>query len=302
MRKRIGILLICILFIVVSFVPIISGYNFIDELDQQQLEFLPYNEDQPMGYVVYTDLIGNESMILAQSFKPNLPILTRVQLWFTQGIEPMNCDLIISIRDSLNGSDLTMIPLPPNEIPMLPNYSWINCDFPDIFVNIGQTYYIVAQSYCGQYGSSIRVYAWAFGVNTSYDRGMFHRHFNNTWEIQDYRDLCFKTYGLVDSEDMIKIESLSGGFGFSAVIKNNGSSYIYNVNWSIDVEPSIGLILSGSHTENVIDELETGESIKIQSNGLLGVGLITITVQAADAEKQATAFLLGPLVLRVNEL
>jgi hypothetical protein len=72
------------------------------------------------------------------------------------------------------------------------------------------------------------------------------------------------------------------------------------VNWSIDVEANIDLILSGSHTENVIDEMGVNESINIQSNGLRGIGQITIVVQAVDLVKQSTAFLLDPLVFRVN--
>jgi hypothetical protein len=40
----------------------------------------------------------------------------------------------------------------------------------------------------------------------------------------------------------------------------------------------------------------------MQSKDLRGIGFVTITVQAGDAVKTATAFLLGPLVLRVNEI
>jgi hypothetical protein len=103
-------------------------------------------------------------------------------------------------------------------------------------------------------------------------------------------------------ESDIIIDEINGGFVLSASMINNGEAPFNNLSWSIDVEASIGLILSGSHTADVIDELAIGESETIQSNNLRGIGLITINVQAANASKQATAFLLGPLVLRVNEI
>ena len=100
----------------------------------------------------------------------------------------------------------------------------------------------------------------------------------------------------------VVIDGINGGLGISINIANIGTALTNNVNWSIDVEPSIGLILSGSHTENVIDEILEGGSDTVHTIGLRGIGWITITVQVADVVKQATAFLLGPLVLRVNEI
>jgi hypothetical protein len=98
------------------------------------------------------------------------------------------------------------------------------------------------------------------------------------------------------------IINVKGGFGLSATIVNNGTAPANNLSWSIDIEPSIGLVLSGSYNSDVIDILDVNETETIQASNLRGIGLITINVQAADASKQATAFLLGPLVLRVNEI
>ena len=100
----------------------------------------------------------------------------------------------------------------------------------------------------------------------------------------------------------VHIDYISGGFGISAYIVNTGLDNVFNINWSVDVKADFAFILSGSHIENIIDEIPAGGSDTIQSNGLRGIGWITITVQVADVVKQATAFLLGPLVLRVNEL
>jgi hypothetical protein len=121
------------------------------------------------------------------------------------------------------------------------------------------------------------------------------------WNADRIEDKIYKIEinGSEEESDII-IEEINGGFGLSASIINNGEAPANNLSWSMDVEASIGLILSGSHTENVIDKIGVGESETIQSNNLRGIGLITITVLVADAVKQATAFLLGPLVLRVN--
>lgn len=127
---------------------------------------------------------------------------------------------------------------------------------------------------------------------------------NYLW-VADYgRDKIYKIdVGRSEEESDVVIEEIKGGFGLNAKIVNNGTLTANNVNWSIDVElSSIGLILSAGHTDDMIDVLEAGGSKTIQAKGLRGIGPITINVQAADAVKQATAFLLGPLVLRVNEI
>ena len=100
----------------------------------------------------------------------------------------------------------------------------------------------------------------------------------------------------------IFISNIKGRIGIKADIKNNGITSAKDVSWSIDIEKDFAFILSGEHTEEVIDEIAAGDSKTIQSKDLRGIGFITIAVQAGDASKQATAFLLGPLVLRVNEV
>lgn len=143
---------------------------------------------------------------------------------------------------------------------------------------------------------------WNYSWNTDNETEGIH-----TIKARSYDGELYSNYSVVnvtlqhDKPDIVIID-VNGGFGVSASIINNGAAPANNLSWSIDVEANIGLILSGSHTEDVIDTLASGDSLKIQSNNLRGIGLITITVRAADAEKQATAFLLGPLVLRVNEI
>ena len=117
---------------------------------------------------------------------------------------------------------------------------------------------------------------------------------NNFYNDSTYAEILYVDIGIP------VIKQIKGGFGVNVNIINNGTAPVSMVNWSIDVEPSFGLILSGSHTEDMIDEISVNGTETIQSSGLRGIGLITITVQVADAVKQATAFLLGPLVLRLR--
>jgi DNA-binding beta-propeller fold protein YncE len=123
------------------------------------------------------------------------------------------------------------------------------------------------------------------------------------WNADRIEDKIYKIEINESGEESdIIIEEIRGGFGLSVTIINNDTASAYNVSWSIDIEEDICLILSGSHTEEVIDKIDVNETVKIQSNNLRGIGLITITVQVADANKQATGFLLGPLVLRIAEI
>ena len=93
---------------------------------------------------------------------------------------------------------------------------------------------------------------------------------------------------------------IHGGFRVSAVITNTGSETLTDVPWSIDLDG--GLILTGSHSEGVISELAPGATKTIRQSTLCGIGNTVITVTAGDATKTATGFVLGPLVLGVEEI
>jgi hypothetical protein len=99
----------------------------------------------------------------------------------------------------------------------------------------------------------------------------------------------------IESQPIIEIGKITGMFGVSAVIKNTGTGTTTNVPWWINVTK--GIILTGSHSLGTIPELAMNASKTITSSGLWGIGSIAISVQADDVTKDATAFLLGPLVL-----
>ena len=113
----------------------------------------------------------------------------------------------------------------------------------------------------------------------------------------DYDFLLMK----LASEEYENIDiDIKGGFRASAIITNTGTETITDFPWSIDLEG--GLILAGEHTEGVIDELAPGAPTTIRQSTLVGIGRTTITVTVGDVTKQATAFILGRLVLGVEEI
>ena len=159
-----------------------------DKLDQ-------YNHVTKIWFIVCYEDSGNYQF-LAQSFKPTLPILTRVKLFLSD--MNMTCDLIVSIRSDINGSDLTSVSVNHSEIPAFGDFDWIEFDFSDISVEVGETYYIVATSYCG-YGTYDDAYCWNSSTDDEYPHG---ESWGNSdwfpfWFSHPY-DLCFETYGITE--------------------------------------------------------------------------------------------------------
>lgn len=143
---------------------------------------------------------------------------------------------------------------------------------------------------------------WEYSWNTDNETEGLHTIRTRSFDGELYSNDFIVNVTLQHGLNNIIISNIKGSFGIKADIKNIGTEPTYNVDWSIDVEPGFGLVLSGSNTIDMIDELVPGEPVTVQSKDLRGIGFITITVQAADVVKTATAFLLGPLVLRVVDV
>ena len=263
-----------------------------DELDQYNYVFTG------RAYAIYF-MDDDHFQWLAQSFKPTMSTLTKVKLFLGQtaiiGIMP--CDLIVSIRRDIDGDDLVSGSISSEVIPEEPVYEWLEFDFPDISVDIGETYYIVAKCYCGDYPQ--QNYGWASSNWSAYDNGeSWYKQNYEEWIIDLRFDHCFETYGF--GRVNLEILDITGGFRASSEIKNNGTGVATNVNWSIDLEG--GFILIGGHSDGTISELAPGESETIRLSSLFGVGNTVITVTAGDTSKQASGFMLGPLVLNVQDI
>ena len=147
-------------------------------------------------------------------------------------------------------------------------------------------------------------YWWYTGFYNPYPNGRGYQSDNHgsTWflALGPQEDFCFKTYGYNAALPKIEIVSITGGFRVTTEIRNNGTGTANDVNWSIDLEG--GLILMGGYSDGTINELGAGESTTVRLSSLFGIGNTVITVTAGDAVKQASGFMLGPLVLNVQEL
>jgi len=183
-KKIIGILVVTLLIATAISVAETSGND--DQLDQSQEQY-----DNWLYLVA-------EEFWMAQSFKPTMPTLTRVEIRLYEW-NNVFYELTVSIREKLDGSDLTQITLAPEG--HLTYAKWIEFDFPDINVIPGETYYIVCSAYEGSpdVGGQIMCYGWGFCLeNDSYPNGdVFNNNVDNNFSWGETSgDLCFRTYGI----------------------------------------------------------------------------------------------------------
>ena len=174
--KHTGVLLTAVFMVLSTALPLVNSLkinnNINDQVDQQQTEVNFCKEP-------------SDTWCWAQSFKPTLPILTRVEIMVSGGYK-------CSIRSGLSSSDLTSVtknfPSPP--------HNWHFFDFPDIPVNPESTYYIILipqntdASICGAF-------------NTAYTRGCMYMSEDGgaTWGEPLDQDMQFKTYGTSEGCD-----------------------------------------------------------------------------------------------------
>lgn len=86
---------------------------------------------------------------------------------------------------------------------------------------------------------------------------------------------------------------ITGGFGVTITISNVGTADAKNLNVAVDIS---GLVFIGKSKEISIDEIKAGESVSLKMI-TFGLGPVTIKVTADGTTKEASGFMLGPLVL-----
>ena len=139
---------------------------------------------------------------IAQEFKPTKEDLTAVALYFFNSEAPSNTDITVSIRDSLDGVDLTTKTINADD-KKIKTSRWVMFDFDDITVIPEETYYIVC--YASDGGTTGNCYVWYFDVGNKYDRGIAYQSGDSgeTWtDLEDAfgdpefveLDLWFITY------------------------------------------------------------------------------------------------------------
>lgn len=183
MHRKITGILMCMLLIGP---PLVTVSAF-----EQQDETL--DQSTPLGSDGYRCGINND--FLAQSFKPKLSTLSKVELGLWKQ-ENITGNFTISIRQKLNGENLVVKTVSIEEVPWMTYGTWVTIDFDDITVTPNKRYYIFFTS------DDTRVVFWIMTTYTPYLRGRPWTFGGSLpfWiplcvTVTKLPDLCFRTYG-----------------------------------------------------------------------------------------------------------
>lgn len=158
-----------------------------DRVDQEQTNISGW---VPIGPSTLPGNLVNISV--AQSFVPSTRILTRVMLFMNKTqTASQPCTLVI--RESLDGEDLTITSVAPEEFPADGNFSWIEFKFFDIPVTPGELYYLVLYTV----NVTDNVYFCAGTDGDPYPHGYVFFSFDEgqSWIEETDGDAAFQTYG-----------------------------------------------------------------------------------------------------------
>jgi len=128
----------------------------------------------------------------AQSFKPTVNTLTRIELYLSKSGNPPD-NLVIEIHSgTISGPIITSTTVSPSSIDH--SYSWVSIDIPDVSVTPGDSYFIVIHTLSGDNSNA---YKWGFTTSNPYPDGnlWFSSDRGQHWSEYTY-DTCFRTYGV----------------------------------------------------------------------------------------------------------
>jgi len=267
MRINNILLLICIFFTLVVF-PLtgLAGVNKIEMFDVNMAQntmndTIDQNQTGNCGKGI---AIYNETMY-AQSFKPSLGILTKVQLFLSrEGNLSDDAKIIVTIRSSLYRMDLAYKSINGSQISE--QGEWVEFNFDYISVVPGNIYHIVCKTERCNKADHL---CWYFDIDNPYDGGnvQFSETHGTSWypiNIQGSSDIdsCFKTYGRVNSapNKPLKPDGETNGYygktysyrTISADVDNDQMFYLWdwgdgdNSGWVGPYDP--GEICEESHT------------------------------------------------------
>jgi hypothetical protein len=272
---------IIILFIGASVLPIISGDDIDYSITSNNHKYIkdtsPKGDrdqiDQSQLVIENDGQIFHDNIWAAQGIKPTYKIQTRVFLAICKTGNPPN-DVIISLRDSLSGSDLTTTSIPKDQIPPYPGILWLEANYDDVEVTPQQSYFIVAKT---TGGDESNYYLWFGSTGNPYPNGelWYSEDYGYWWGVIWDKDLCFETYGrenLPPNEPMI-IGPATGKPGetydytFNAM-DGDGDDLRYIIDW-------------GDSTSDTTEYVTSGTDILVSHTWTAG-GSFTITVKAED--------------------
>ncbi|MFO7678281.1 MAG: hypothetical protein R6V50_07875 [Thermoplasmatota archaeon] len=257
------------------------GSSYDDELDQSMTD---YEGSIPLGN---TDIFGfPANLSIAQSFIPQMELLTRIKLFMARS-QTASSPCFLAVREDLYGENLAVISAQASQFPVVEDepteddLEWIEFNFDDIWVAIGETYYLVLYT-----ANITNNFYWVGGNGTNvYPNGSAYFSIDDgqTWEefIED-ADGCFQTYGL--RETFLNVNVEGNIFGPSFMIKNIGEYTAWEVAFMLTVT---GGIMGGVNYENsgTILSIPSNSETEIQMplGSIIGIGPIEMTLHISAA-------------------
>lgn len=261
MKKKIIIMLIIELFIGASIIPVAEsisikneiisnnqGTNLIkpelinticdddcDRVDQYQREYF------------WCSWYENLGKFKAQSFQPSKSPLVKVKLYLMKE-EYFETNITVSIREELNGDDLTYVSIDSDMI--FSSFIWVDFDFPDIDVEPEKVYYIIFRVDKPEFND---IFWWADISSNALDKDPYTRgsawyysqddgiwiNYDENYPYADYIDHTFETYTYGDNippnKPIIKgpnIGKPGNKYNFSFVATDpDNDSLKYEIQW-----------------------------------------------------------------------
>lgn len=268
-----------------------------DELDQNQSE---QTDGLAMPVGRFTFLDHNYSIQVAQSFIPTKELLTRVELFMGKNATT-TYPLVVAIRDNLTHTNLVETSVATDHF-ITGNYSWVEFNFSDLWVNTGQTYYIVSYTQ----NATNNTYAWAANNNSdaysngcawvSFDGFKWNKSSSQGSDLSQQNnkryhqgpvslsagngtgDMCFRTYGI--EETTLQIIITPNILAPVISINNSGNETAWNVEWEVMMTGN-GLLRTFNISMNgTKPELAPGDAILIKLGTIFEFGKIKITAKA----------------------
>ena len=196
----------------------------------------------------------NYDQFVAQSFKPSVQRLSKVELkLFKYGGVP-DYELELYVREELQGDDLVTVTKEGSEV----INGWNEFDFPDLQVEIDQTYYLVCEGDGGLGGDPI--YCWYYSDTNPYNRGMVHIFNYDIWHSVSGSDCCFKTIYTNDPPNLPSNPDPYDGetnVNINAILSwtcsdPDGDNLVYDVYFEAD-DSTPDILVSEGQTETTYD-------------------------------------------------